>query len=269
MMKYLSIQIQNDFPEEQAQFLLEQEGLTFLFSTKNEFLEISTSWCDHSSILKERFSWILSISEHTYEQVDWEDQWQIHGQNYQDGKATIDLTPYGYPNSFQMIPGPGFGDLSHPTTRLVLKLMLPLAQQKIVMDIGCGSGVLSLAALAAGAEQVYAIDIAPQALEHTENNAKLNGFHQSILCTLPENLVLNSLPNNWLVLMNMIHSEQCVAWESVHSHFDNTHLPCDIITSGILDQDKKTYLEQTEKWGWSLHHEVSEGQWAAFHFSKP
>ena len=103
----------------------------------------------------------------------WEKQWELFAPNFKNGKAHIDLTPYGCPEILQLYPGPGFGDLSHPTTRIVLELMQPYIQNHAVLDIGCGSGILSLAAAAMGASEVYGYDIDPEAVEHAKKNATL------------------------------------------------------------------------------------------------
>ena len=73
-------------------------------------------------------------------------------------------------------PGLAFGTGSHPTTRLCLHRLagLDLTRARI-LDYGCGSGVLGLAALALGAAQVVAIDYDPQALLATRDNADYNG----------------------------------------------------------------------------------------------
>lgn len=82
-------------------------------------------------------------------------------------------------------PGLAFGTGTHPTTALCLKWLAKHPLQNISMiDFGCGSGILSLAALAMGAKEVYAIDHDPQALQATRNNAELNPFTKNKLHTL-------------------------------------------------------------------------------------
>jgi len=77
-------------------------------------------------------------------------------------------------------PGLAFGTGTHPTTALCLTwLDQQPPHHKTVIDYGCGSGILSLAALALGADKVYAIDHDEQALIATVNNAKLNNFYRS------------------------------------------------------------------------------------------
>lgn len=87
-------------------------------------------------------------------------------------------------------PGLAFGTGTHPTTALCLNW---LDQTDIkdhrVIDYGCGSGILSLAALKLGAAQVQAVDIDPQALQATRNNAELNQITSSQLYVgFPESL---------------------------------------------------------------------------------
>ena len=84
-------------------------------------------------------------------------------------------------------PGLAFGTGSHPTTRLVLGFL----EQSIrggerVLDYGCGSGILAVAAGKLGAARVDAVDIDPQAVEATAANAALN--HVPVRALVPESL---------------------------------------------------------------------------------
>jgi ribosomal protein L11 methyltransferase len=73
-------------------------------------------------------------------------------------------------------PGLAFGTGTHPTTALCLQILdaLPLAERSLI-DYGCGSGILGIAALKMGAAHVIAVDIDPQALLATRANAIRNG----------------------------------------------------------------------------------------------
>ena len=77
--------------------------------------------------------------------------------------------------TLQLDPGLAFGTGTHPTTALCLKWLDQAdVSNKTVVDFGCGSGILSIAALLLGAKQAFAIDHDPQALEATADNADKN-----------------------------------------------------------------------------------------------
>ena len=73
-------------------------------------------------------------------------------------------------------PGMAFGTGSHPTTRLVLEFLArEIRGGERVLDYGCGSGILGIAAAKLGAGQIDAVDLDPQALRATAENAHANG----------------------------------------------------------------------------------------------
>jgi ribosomal protein L11 methyltransferase len=84
--------------------------------------------------------------------------------------------------SIRLDPGLAFGTGSHPTTRLCLEWLLEhLRAGACVLDYGCGSGILAIAAAKLGAAGVTGTDVDPQALRASADNARLNGAAASFV----------------------------------------------------------------------------------------
>ncbi|ENV47853.1 ribosomal protein L11 methyltransferase [Acinetobacter brisouii CIP 110357] len=89
--------------------------------------------------------------------------------------------------NIKLDPGLAFGTGNHASTFLCLQWLGSIdLKDKIVVDYGCGSGILGVAALLLGAKKVYATDIDPQAVLATKQNAELNGVLDRLFVGLPE-----------------------------------------------------------------------------------
>ncbi len=94
--------------------------------------------------------------------------------------------------------GLAFGTGQHPTTALCLEWLASHIRPGVTLvDYGCGSGVLAIAALALGASHAWAVDNDPQALTATVDNARLNGVADRLWSGLPQDLP--PLRVDWLV----------------------------------------------------------------------
>jgi ribosomal protein L11 methyltransferase len=72
-------------------------------------------------------------------------------------------------------PGMAFGTGTHPSTQLCLEILSDyILQNEIVIDIGCGSGILSIASVKLGADKAFGVDLDPEAITIAKNNAKSN-----------------------------------------------------------------------------------------------
>ena len=119
----------------------------------------------------------------------WEREWLAHFRPMQFGRR-LWICPSGFSVDVEdavvvrLDPGLAFGTGTHPTTALALEWLdgLDLAGSR-VLDFGCGSGVLSVAALLLGADAVTACDIDPQALEATRENAAKNAVGERLTVT--------------------------------------------------------------------------------------
>ncbi|MEI8609246.1 50S ribosomal protein L11 methyltransferase [Enterovibrio norvegicus] len=126
------------------------------------------------------------------EDKDWERAWMDNFKPMQFGQRLWVCPSWcdaPDPNAVNIMldPGLAFGTGTHPTTALCLQwLDGQELTGKTVIDFGCGSGILSLAALLLGAEKVIGIDIDPQALQASKDNAERNGVADRLELYLPQ-----------------------------------------------------------------------------------
>ena len=126
------------------------------------------------------------------EDKDWEREWMINFHPMQFGERLWICPSWRDvpdPNAVNVMldPGLAFGTGTHPTTSLCLRWLDSLElSQATVVDFGCGSGILGIAALKLGAKRVVGIDIDPQALLASQDNANRNDVGEKIELYLPE-----------------------------------------------------------------------------------
>lgn len=114
-------------------------------------------------------------------------------------------------------PGMAFGSGSHPTTRLCLEWLAGESLQgQRVLDFGCGSGVLAIAAALLGAARVVAVDHDPQALLATRENAAYNGVAQSVLAVGSAGLLQHEAPFD-LIVANILAAPLIELAEQLYS----------------------------------------------------
>lgn len=188
--------------------------------------------------------------------VDWSKQWQDFSPHIKNDKLELDLSCYGCKKIIYLKPGPGFGDLSHPTTKLCLKHLAKVDKNLDVIDFGCGSGVLSVAAYAFGAQRVISLEIEPDAISHAKNNLKLNGFRDDLVLSCMPALTLN----HPLCVINMTFGEQKIAFFQLSMFPKNTTF----LSSGILQEQKNAYLEWAKSKNLELEMIDKEGKWLLF-----
>jgi len=88
--------------------------------------------------------------------------------------------------NIKLDPGLAFGTGTHPTTRLCLEWLDGHTIPREVIDYGCGSGILAIAAALLGAEQIECIDTDPQALQATMENGRRNEIVDKLVTALPD-----------------------------------------------------------------------------------
>ena len=188
------------------------------------------------------------------EDQEWERAWLDTFQPMQFGTRTW-IVPWNHdlpegansPDAaiIRLDPGLAFGSGTHPTTALCLRWLDDLAirgqlQDKAVLDFGCGSGILALAALKLGAAQAVGVDNDPQAILATADNAQRNGV--TIATFLPADAPASTTP---VVVANILATALDALAETLAAR---TAQGGRLAMSGILSGQEPALLERYAPW---------------------
>lgn len=180
------------------------------------------------------------------EDKDWEREWMSNFQPIQFGERLWICPSWHQPPEPEAVnilldPGLAFGTGTHATTSLCLNwLDTADLKGKYVIDYGCGSGILAIAAALLGAEKVIAVDTDPQALEATRANAERNGVE--IEAFLPGECP--DLPCD-LLLANILAGPL----QTLAPRFANLCKPgTSLVLSGILQTQAEAVSDSYQAW---------------------
>lgn len=157
-------------------------------------------------------------------------------------------------------PGMAFGTGAHETTRLCLKALTEAdLAGKRVLDIGCGSGILSIGAVLLGAESAFGCDIDRLAVEVARRNAALNGL--SDRCQYEAGDLLEAVEGQYPIVTANIVADVIL---TLLKDLDQVLLPGGLfITSGIIDTRKEELLAALPKAGLKVLSIEEERGWVA------
>lgn len=149
----------------------------------------------------------------------------------------------------ELDPGMAFGTGTHPTTILSIRALEQyLVKDDLVIDVGCGSGVLSIASGLLGAQKVFAYDLDAVAVKSTELNVGLNKLSEKVISQ--ENNLLENIDKQVNVIVSNILAEIIVKF--VADAWRNLVKDGLFITSGIIQRKKELVIEELEKVGFQI-----------------
>ena len=200
------------------------------------------------------------LIEETLHDRDWERAWLDQFHPMQFGER-LWICPDGQrppPKDDQVLidldPGLAFGTGTHPTTALCLTWLdehPPVGQQ--VLDFGCGSGILAIAALKLGAAVARGVDIDPQALWASHDNAARNSVDEKLATCLP-----NAMPEETfdLLLANILANPLIGLAPQLSSLVRPGGM---LVLSGILAEQAAEVQDAYEQWFTFTPHAVQDG----------
>ncbi len=240
-----------------------------------------TTYIPHDNRLEQRYARIDTavrlvahvgdVSElrvRVVEETEWQDSWKEHFHVLRVGVRTVIVPTWRTyePREDDVVisldPGIAFGTGHHPTTRMCLELVEQHVQRNDrVLDLGCGSGILSIAAAKLGASNVFGLEIDPIAASVAVQNVKDNGVQNVVRtkeATLPHSRVLE---NGYDLLVANVSAK--VITELADHIVRAVRTGGMLVFSGILDKQKTEVIERMMELGVQFEEGLTDADWVA------
>lgn len=161
----------------------------------------------------------------------------------------------------ELDPGMAFGTGTHPTTVMCIQALEKTVKEgDVVVDVGTGSGILSIAAAMLGAKRVHALDLDPVAVESAKLNVKLNKVHDVV--TVSQNNLLDRMDEQADVIVANILAE--IILRFVDDAYRLLRSDGVFITSGIIQTKKQEVKEGLLRAGFTIEETLTMEDWVAF-----
>lgn len=196
------------------------------------------------------------MTVHTVQEQDWENEWKKY---FKPIKVTnrLMIVPswetYNQVDENELIitidPGMAFGTGTHPTTILSLQALEETVQSgDIILDVGTGSGILSIASALLGASHVYAYDLDEVAVSSTVVNRNMNHLEEYI--TVQQSDLLKGVQQKATIIVSNILAD--ILLHLVDDAWDNLEENGYFITSGIIEAKQQMVIDCLENKGFQI-----------------
>ena len=204
---------------------------------------------------------------------NWMEAWKQYYKPILIGQRLLILPAWLEPSEpdrtvIKIEPGMAFGSGTHPTTQLCLELIenaFDTHQTPHVIDIGCGSGILSIAALKLGADKVLGVDIDDESIVKSRENAGINGVGEEFILGLGSvQEIVNGkfeFKKAPLVVANILASVIIRLFDAGMADLMDEN--GSIILSGILQEQEQSIIEAAQAKGLRMNERRQMGDWVA------
>lgn len=241
------------------------------FSDDKNIVEIQNDLQQHLNLLKEsqKHYGELSIEMLNIHEKDFENSWKKYYKPIQLSKyLTIVPSWENYPQEQQkqhhviikIDPGMAFGTGTHPTTKLALEaLEMTLRGGESVLDVGTGSGILSIAAKGFGAKSVKAYDLDKKATTIAKENILLNEYAKDIEI-YENNLLVGVNEQVDVIVANILAEILELLVADAYRNLKNNGI---FILSGIIESKKEGLVKKLEQSGFTIAQENRIKDWVS------
>lgn len=273
---YIENSLKENLKREPAVFMYfdcTEEGDRLVDSVKNEIEGLKRS------LSEGKFGWeadfgSLRIEEKIVDDADWKDRWKEFFKPARVSKRIVVKPSWEsyHKEAGQVVveidPGMAFGTGTHETTSLCIRLMEKylgensLSQDccnKKVLDVGCGSGILSICAALLGCRDVLGIEIDEDAVRVAEENVRLNGAEASVRVQQGD-LTKGVDFKADIIVANLMADLVMALASDAGKHLKSGGV---FISSGVLTEKKAVVCEAIREAGFKIEEVLEEGEWCA------
>lgn len=261
------MEVEGGFNPDEGEALSGNEwAMVTTYLPMNESLDERRSRIDVGVRLVAHVTDISPLQERVMEEEEWQNSWKEHFHVLKVSSRIIicptwrEYAPQGDEAVIMLDPGMAFGTGHHPTTRMCLEQLDALVKPGMdVLDVGCGSGVLSIAAARLGARHVFGLEIDSVAVNVAKQNVRDNGVEHTV------RVLQGTLPN-----ADAKQSAYAIVVINISAKIVSELAPClvsavqdggKILASGILLENKGVAEEALAKAGAALEQTLVDGDW--------
>ena len=212
--------------------------------------------------LEEKSLGKASITEKDDE--DWANNWKKYYKPLEIGESLAIVPEWEEYNSDRKIikinPGMAFGTGTHESTYMCLELLEKyVIEGDEIFDIGCGSGILAIAALKLGAKRVLATDIDEKCIDASHENARLNDVEDKM--EIKKGNLLDVVSGRADLIVSNIIAEIIVdEIKNLKNHMDKDGI---FITSGIIKERRQMVMDALVENNFEIIDEIEKNNWLA------
>ncbi len=210
----------------------------------------------------------IEIDRKIIEESDWENEWKKYFHSFRVSDTFVivpswEMEDYSYEESDRLIkldPGMAFGTGDHPTTSMCLKFIESTVKpEHNIIDVGTGSGILSIASHLMGARSIKATDIDELSIKVAYDNFMINDCEEDIILETAD-LLKNEDGRYDIVIANILAH---IIEEMISNSYDKLNTNGYFIASGIIVEKRDDIVNKMTEAGFKINEILEDGGWVS------